>query len=165
MAQDWDIKGRSEACAVTGRPFADGEYFYTLLFHDGGGFTRQDLSDEAWKERNDNIQPFSYWRARFEPVLTPAPEPLAKQTAEDLLRRYLHKDDAHFTNARYILALMLERKRVLKQIEAKETEEGRTLIYEHVKTGEVFVIPDPHLQLGELETVQNEVAMLLEAAA
>ena len=165
MAQEWDIKGRADACAVTGRPFADGEYFYTLLFHERTGFTRQDLSEEAWKDRNDNIQPFSHWRAKFEAAPPPAPEPLAKQTAEDLLRKYVSDESEQFTNARYILALMLERKRILKQIEAKETAEGQTLIYEHTKTGEVFVIPDPHLRLDQLESVQNEVAALLAPAA
>jgi hypothetical protein len=56
---------------------------------------------------------------------------------------------------------MLERKRLLKQVEAREDIHGRTLIYEHVKTGEVFVIPDPGLRLDQIEAVQTEVAALL----
>ena len=35
------------------------------------------------------------------------------------------------------------------------------LIYEHAKTGEVFVIPDPQLRLDQIEAVQNEVAAQL----
>ena len=73
----------------------------------------------------------------------------------------MEEENPRHTNARYILSLMLERKRLLKQIEAKEDNDGRTLIYEHVKTGEVFVIPDPQLRLDQLEAVQNEVAALL----
>lgn len=161
MANDWEIKSRAERCAVTERPFQDGEYFYTLLFHDKHGYRREDLSEEAWQQRNDNIQPFSFWRAKFEPPPPPAPEALAKETAEDLLRRYMQEANPQHTNARYILGLMLERKRLLKQIEVKEDNESRTLIYEHVKTGEVFVIPDPQLRLDQLEAVQNEVASLL----
>lgn len=161
MANDWEIKSRAEKCAITERPFQDGEYFYTLLFHDKDGYRREDLSEEAWQQRNDNIQPFSFWRAKFEPPPPPAPEALPKGTAEDLLRRYMQEDNPHHTNARYILSLMLERKRLLKQIEVKEDNNGRTLIYEHVKTGEVFVIPDPQLRLDQLEAVQNEVAALL----
>jgi hypothetical protein len=38
------------------------------------------------------------------------------------------------------------------------------LIYEQPATGDVFVVPDPQLRLGELETVQGEVAQLLGAA-
>src|ERR1700678_875710 len=112
MANEWDIKGRAEKCEATGRLFQDGEYFYTLLFHEREGFRRTDLSEEAWRQRHDNIPPFSFWRSKFEPPPPPPPEPLAKETAEDLLRHYMAETDARHANARYILALMLERKRL-----------------------------------------------------
>lgn len=161
MANEWDIKGRAERCAVTERKFENGEYYYTLLFRQAEGFSRQDLCEQAWRERNDNIQPFSFWRAKFELPPPPEEETLKKETAEDLLRRYMEENNAAHANARYILALMLERKRMLKQIEAKEDEEGRTLIYEHARSGEVFVIPEPQLRLDQIEAVQNEVAEIL----
>ncbi|MEA3188137.1 MAG: hypothetical protein QOD99_1967 [Chthoniobacter sp.] len=161
MQSDWTIQGRAEKCAVTGREFQDGEYFYTLLLHDRDGFHRQDLSEEAWQQRNDNIAPFSFWRSKFEPPPPSEPEALEKETAEDLLRRYMAEPNGTHANARYILALMLERKRLLKQTQVEDTEGVRTLIYTHVKTGEIFVIPDPELRLDQLENVQNEVAALL----
>jgi hypothetical protein len=165
MQNDWSIQSRSEKCAVTGREFREGEHFYTLLYRDRHGFRREDLSEEAWAQRrasgDKERQPFSFWRSKFEPPPPPAPEPLAKETAEDLLRRYMQENDMQHANARYILALMLERKRLLKQIDAQQTSEGRTLIYEHTKTGEIFVIPDPQLRLDQIEQVQMEVAALL----
>jgi hypothetical protein len=163
MQTDWTIQSRSGRCAATGRDFAEGEVFHTLLFRERGGFRREDLSDEAWKERQADAaapRPYSFWRTKFEPAPT-VPETLAKETAEDLLRRYMSGQDEGHANARYILALMLERKRLLKQIEAKEDIHGRTLVYEHVKTGEVFIVPDPGLRLDQIETVQSEVAALL----
>jgi hypothetical protein len=158
MAQEWQITSRSHCCSISGHQFQDGEYFYTLLTHSKEGFVRQDLCEEAWKARNDNIQPFSFWRTKYEPPPPAAPDTLAKETAEDLLRHYMEQNSSEHANARYILALMLERKRILKQIEAREDENGRTLIYEHVKTGEVFVIPDPELRLDQLAAVQMEIA-------
>jgi len=163
MQTDWTIQSRSGCCSVTGRDFAEGEFFYTLLFRERDGFRREDLSEEAWKARNADAgadQPYSFWRTKYEPPVT-APEALPKETAEDLLRGYMTEQDEGHANARYILALMLERKRLLKQIEVKEDDHGRTLVYEHVKTGEVFFVPDPGLRLDQLETVQNEVAALL----
>jgi hypothetical protein len=57
---------------------------------------------------------------------------------------------------------MLERKRLLKQIDSRRGDDGQTtLIYEHVKTGEVFVIPDPELHLDQIASVQDEVASML----
>lgn len=162
MASEWEIKSRAEKCSVTNREFLDGEFFYTLLFHDRDGFRREDLSEEAWRDRNDNIQPFSFWRSKFEPPPPPAPETLAKEGAEDLLRRYMQEPDSQHASARFLLAVMLERKRLLKQVDAQKSAEGRTLIYEHTKTGEVFVIPDPELRLEQLAAVQAELAALLK---
>ena len=165
MQNDWSIQSRSGRCAATGREFAEGEFFYTLLFRERGGFRREDLSEEAWKERQADAkahEPYSFWRAKFEPPAAGAPEALAKETAEDLLRSYMSGQDEAHANARYILALMLERKRLLKQVEVKEDIHGRTLVYERVKTGEVFIIPDPGLRMDQIEAVQNEVAELLK---
>jgi hypothetical protein len=162
MNQEWTIQSRAEKCAVSGAPFADGEYFYTLLFDEPEGMRREDLSEAAWQERNDNRQPFSFWRSKFEATPPPPPEAVTKQTAEDLLRRYMEESSPQHAAARFLLAAMLERKRLLKEVESKRTAEGQlTRIYEHTKTGEVFVIPDPGLRLDQLEQVQTEVSALL----
>ncbi len=39
------------------------------------------------------------------------------------------------------------------------------LVYEHAKTGDVFIVPDVRLRLDEIEQVQNEVSQLLRSAA
>ncbi|HEY3901638.1 MAG TPA: hypothetical protein VGM54_23705 [Chthoniobacter sp.] len=160
--QEWSIQSRADRCSVTGVEFQDGDYFYTLLFDESGVLRREDLSDAAWKERNDNRQPFSFWRSKFEAPPPAAPEPLARQTAEDLLRRYMAENSPQHAAARYLLAAMLERKKLLKEVEARRTSEGSLArVYEHTKTGEVFVIPDPELRLDQIEQVQAEVATLL----
>ena len=163
LPNEWAIKHRADNCAVTQRPFAPGEYFYTLLFHDADGYRREDLSEEAWANRNDNIQPFSFWKSRYEP-LRQTPEPLPRENAESLFRRLIASPNPP-ANACYVLAAMLERKRVLKQIKAETVEGGRVLVYEHGASGDVFIVPDPGLRLDQLEAVQNEVAELLRTAA
>ena len=164
LANEWPIKHRADACAVTQRPFVSGEQFYTLLFREGDGFRREDLSEEAWASRNENIRPFSFWKSRYEPPPATPPEPIAKESAEDLLRRLLSDKNAERPNACYVLAVMLERKRVLKQIKSEAATDGRVLIYEHNKTGDVFIVPDPQLRLDEIERVQTEVGALLRNA-
>jgi hypothetical protein len=164
LPNEWAIKPRADRCAVTQRPFTPGEYFYTLLFHDAGGYRREDLSEEAWIKRNENIQPFSFWKTRYEPLPEPTPEPLLKETAEQLFRRLVARSTPPASTC-YVLAAMLERKRMLKQIKTEAGPNGRVLIYEHVASGDVFIVPDPQLRLDELESVQNEVAQLLRTAA
>ncbi len=163
LANDWPIKHRADVCARTGRAFNEGEQFYTLLFREGNGYRREDLSEEAWTTRNENIRPFSFWKTRYEPPPAAPAEPMPKENAEELLRRLLAENRQ--PNACYVLAVMLERKRVLKQVRVEETENGRVLIYEHAKNGDAFIVRDVQLRLDELEHVQTEVAHLLTGAA
>ena len=170
MQQDWTIQSRGHHCAVTGNTFAEGEHFYTLLFDEKTGYRREDLSEEAFRNRAvDAPQPFSFWRTKYTPPPPPQPEAIGKQTAEDLLREYMAEQVAGVlveenkkASARYLLAVMLERKRILKEVETKRAEDGSVIrVYEHAKTGEVFIIPDPELKLDQLEEVQAEVGALL----
>ena len=163
LQNDWAIKHRSDLCTATNRPFAEGEYFYTLLFREADGFRREDLSEEAWAKRNENIQPFSFWRSRFEPTPVAPPEPLGKATAEELFRKLISSAEAP-ANACFVLAVMLERKRILKQIKTENRDNDRILVYEQPSTGDVFLVRDPQLKLGDLETVQAEVWNLLRGA-
>jgi hypothetical protein len=158
MEGDWEIQSRARCCARTGRQFEQGEYFYALLFRDGDRFRREDISDEAFKDRNENIEPFSFWRSKYEAPAPPAPEPLPKSDAESLLRRLIAAQDPASANARYILALMLERKRILRPIESSDTA---LLVYEHVNTGESFVVANPSLSLESISAIQNEVYGML----
>jgi hypothetical protein len=74
---------------------------------------------------------------------------MAKENEEDL-------------NAIFILTVMLERKKILVERDARKGDDGRKLrIYEHRKTGESFMVTDPELKLNELEQVQEQVVVLL----
>ena len=68
LSNEWAIKHRADFCAATQRPFVPGEHFYTLLYHGADGYRREDLSEEAWQNRNENIRPFSFWKSRYEPL-------------------------------------------------------------------------------------------------
>lgn len=165
MQQVWNIKSRSLECARTGRAFVEGESFHTAIHFDTGTgeFIRRDVCAEAWADEIAERLPFSSWQSVFARPETapPRPEITGRESAESLLRKLCEEDQPHTENARYILALMLERKKLLQPKDTREGEQGRMLLYEHRKTGEVFLIRDPELRLEEIESVQDEVAMLL----
>src|SRR5205809_2910005 len=165
LQQNWNIKSRAHECARTARPFEEGEPFLTAIYFDTetGEFIRRDVSMDAWAEEMAERTPIAYWRTDYEkPQPAPAkPEIATKESAESLLRRLSEEDQEHTEHARYILTLMLERKKLLVPKEKKHTESGIMLLYEHRKTGEVFIIRDPELRLDEIEAVQEEVALLL----
>ena len=164
LPQEWNIQSRAPACAVSGTPFVKGERVYSALYWRDGEYTRVDLNAAAWQARNENIAPVSAWQADFVPPPPPEPEALAKNDAESLLRRLLAQNEPSARNARYILALMLERKKILRQVERQRQDGAAVLVYEHLPSGEVWLIEDPGLKLGELKAVQDEVAGLLARA-
>ena len=164
MLQQWNIRSRAHECAVTGRPFVDGERHYTAIYIDPATkeYSRRDVSVEAWKEELAERKPFSFWKSIYtKNAPEERPEITSKESGMALLQSLIVDDDPHTENARYILALMLERKRILSPTSVKETEQGRMMFYENKKTGEAFVIRDPELRLDEIAGVQEEVAALL----
>jgi hypothetical protein len=165
LTQEWNIQPRALQCAVSGRPFEKGERIFSALYWRDGQYARMDLSQDSWNARNENIEPLSAWQTDFVPPAPPAPETLRKDDAESLLRRLVAENAPGTRHARYILALMLERKKVLRQIERQRQEGGSVLVYEHLPSGEIWLIEDPGLKLGELKAVQDEVAHLLGGAA
>lgn len=158
MQHDWEIKSRSHHCSRTGREFSAGESFYTLLFREGEGYRREDLCEEAFLETNENIRPFSFWKSTYEPPAPAKKEAFQPGDAEGLLRHLIAENDPTSLNARFILAAMLERKRLLRPLSSTESS---LLVYEFPASGESIVIEDPKLSLDELPAVQSEVSELL----
>jgi hypothetical protein len=167
---DWNIQSRAHACQNCHKPFADKEAFHTLLFDQKKDFSRLDVCQECWKtqfaqgavERKGFI---SYWQGEYSVAPPPPPEPIRKETAETVLRRLVAANDPAHGPACYILAVMLERKRILRVKDQVKVDGRRRFIYEHPKTGDVFDILDPDLHLDQLQAVQEDVASLLEAGA
>lgn len=161
MAQEWEIKSLGHICAATGEPFVDGQALVSCLVRGSEGYIRRDYSEAGWlTATQDGV--VSFWKTVYRAPPPPTPEPLKKETAETLLRQYMAKEDYSRLNAVYILAIMLERKRVLAEKDVQVREDGTKIrIYEHKKTGEIFAIPDPQLKLTELESVQKEVENML----
>jgi hypothetical protein len=137
----------------------------TVLMEDAktGELLRRDFSLEAWAEVESTMGgSFSVWRSEYEAAhVEGRPEITEKESAEVLLRRLIEEDSITTENTRYILAVMLERKKQLKQTGTRETEDETFLVYEHPKSGEVYIIRDPELKLAQIEEVQKEVSRLL----
>lgn len=164
MQQNWSIRSRAHTCAVTQRPFEDGELFHTSVYFDPeeNGYVRRDVCAEAWAQEQEQRKPIAAWKTRYQKVLAEAkPEIAPKESVQTLLQRFIEEGDPRTENARYILALMLERKRQITQTAEKEVDGAKMLFYENKKTGEIFIVRDPELRLDEIADMQDEVATLL----
>jgi len=162
MAQDWNIKARSTACTGCQTAFTDGQPYFTRLVFQEHDYTRGDFCGVCWAAELATNPGYSSWKGFFK---MPPAEPdrrIKKETAESLLRDLIEAGDASKTSVIYILAVMLERQRVLVEREVKTIEDGsRVVIYEHKKTAETFAITDPKLKLTELDLVQKDIMALL----
>lgn len=100
-------------CAVSGRPFVAGETVYSALLRDGGQIRRHDVAADAWS--GPPPATLAWWRAAHTPG--PAREEVAPvDVLLDLLEGLEGRDDD--AALRYLLALELVRRRVLRVVEA-----------------------------------------------
>lgn len=162
MPHDWDIKSRSPACQKCETEFKDKESYYSCLAFGKDGYQRQDYCAGCWDTEEPSPDAFSVWQGVFHLPPPKPEEPVKKENAETLLRRLIEEDDAEQVNVIFILAVMLERKRILAEKEVRLEEGASIRVYEHKKSGETFVVRDPHLRLDRLEAVQAQVIDLLE---
>ena len=164
---EWNIQSRASACESCAQPFADKQPYHTLLFDEHAeNLRRMDICEACWQSQfSDGAREregfISHWQGIFE-VPPPVVDAIQKETAETLLRKLIEQNDPRYAPAAFILAVMLERKRILKVKEQIVRDGQRVFIYEQPRTGDVFTIADPDLHLDQLEAVQRDVAQLLE---
>ncbi len=162
---EWNIQSRAHACEVCGQPFADQQVYHTLLFEEAAILRRSDICeacDQKVDDQRNRAGFISQWQGTYHAPPAQPVEAIQKDTADTLLRKLVALNDPRYAPAAFILAVMLERKRLLKVKEQFTREGKRVYIYEHPKTGDVFAITDPDLHLDQLQQVQHDVAHLLE---
>ena len=161
MSQDWNISLRAHQCIATGTEFEDGAVVFSRLRFTEDGYVREDFRADEWDESMGR-DALSVWKGVYQKPKARPVEPLRKENAETLLRELIETEDEANLNVIFILAVMLERKRVFVERDVVEREDGMKIrVYEHKATGEMFMIPDPQLKLAEIDSVQEEVLIRL----
>jgi len=168
MKEPWSIKSRARECVESGDAFQSGQKIRAAIFPDpeSSGYLRKDYTIEAWENRAGEENPFSSWLTTYEPPVTEEKtEDVVEDDPETLLKRLVDEEEEHTENARYILAVMLERKKLLRETDTQEIPSGILRIYEHRKSGDVYIIKDPQISLTDVDRVQEEVRQLLDPSA
>lgn len=162
---EWNIQARAHACQACGKSFADKQPYHTVLVDERAGYARRDFCEPCWQDCKgqaaDQKGFVSHWQGLFHQP-EPQPELIRKDTAETLLRKLIQRNEPEHLAAVYILAVMLERKRLLKVKDQLRQGGQRIFVYEQPRTGDVFTVADPDLGLDQLEEVQRDVGHLLE---
>ncbi|MDA0818038.1 MAG: hypothetical protein O2946_10805 [Planctomycetota bacterium] len=120
-AMDYRIHKPQPRCASTDRPLTAGEPFYSALVRQNGGIIRLDLAADAWQGPPESS--LAWWRSTM-----PAENAKPTLAPVDALLDLLEQLEGNQTDAalRYLLALVLVRRRVLKIIDASEVDEAGT---------------------------------------
>lgn len=162
MTQDWDIKSRSTVCTACAIAFNDSQIYISALSSGVAGYERGDFCETCWQTKEAELSPFSSWQGVYRKPPAGLVDPLKKETAETLLRKLMEDEDPLNEGVIYILAVMLERKKMLIEKDVTVDDLGTVhRVYEHRQTGETFFILDPQFKLDQLEGVQNRVIEML----
>ena len=163
MSQEWNIRSRGHVCTICQKPLVDKTPVVSALKETSGGYERFDCHPECWKTAERDWDPFSQWDGVYlAPVKEERKEPLKKEDAGELLRKLVTLDDPAMKNVVYVLAVMLERSKILVERDAKNQGDGIIRrVYEDRKNGDTFVIVDPRIRLENLAEVQAQVVALL----
>ena len=171
MLLDFEVQRCTRCCAATERALEPGDECYSVLEIAGAEVIRKDFSAEAWKGAPDTA--FGWWKSRV-------PEPTAKkiklapnEVLLELFDQLAEKTEQQ--DLRYVLALLLVRRRVLRvevtnnsPHDADDAPSGRaaetmTLYCPRRETTCEVAVAMPNS--GRIDEIQQQLSELLVAGA
>ena len=157
---DFEVQKCTRRCAKTDRELQPGEVFYSVLVSEGADVVRRDFAQEAWKGPPDEA--IGWWKSKV-------PDPRAQAlhwAPNDVLVHFFveleGREDRRDT--RYILALLMIRRRVLR-LEATQTDpQGCQQLVVYCPRNETeYRVPVTLPSTERIEQIQTELAGLLQA--
>jgi hypothetical protein len=159
LATNWKFARRARACATCGRGFEEGEPHYSLLRLEAG-IARLDRCVACFRDAPASPEEF-FWRTRF------ARDPRRRVAIDvEALREAFTRLTPVEANAglRYLVALLLLRKRALRLVETRrgEGDQPDRLILSPGKGSEVRIeVVVPAMSAEGLESLRTELRALL----
>jgi hypothetical protein len=156
---EYQIQPLTRRCAITGRELRPGERFFTALREEGGQFLRQDYSVESWQGPPPGT--FSFWSGRV-PVDSASGKPrFDDELLVECFERLEGQEELSRLNFRYVVALLLMRRKRLRFEEAKVQGEQEVLTLRCARTGAKHQVVNPRLTEEQMLAVQEEVFQVL----
>ena len=159
--EEWEINKPLGQCSGTGRKIEYGEEYFAALVETGQGLERRDFCSDYWQREKPDV--FCYWKTRL-------PNPSQKKQIfvdDEMLMSFFERlsdeTERERINFRFVLALVLMRKRRLKYDSSKTDGSGE--IWRLKVTGEdKFVdVINPHLNEEQIEQLSSQIGQILQA--
>jgi len=164
MTSEFEISRATGKCAQTGRPFAEGQMYYAVLFERPEGLVRMDYSEEAWTGPPEGT--FCYWKARV-PVRERKPTTIAVDSSVlvNLLNRLEDEPSEMKQQFRFVLALLLMRKRLLRFEKAVRDGEQEFWQMRLVADQSLHQVLNPQLTPEHVERLNAQLIAILSGDA
>lgn len=156
---DWSISRGDQKCVACSRDFAVKEEYFSALYDEDRQFVRRDYCPQCW-DAQDKAKVYSFWKTRV-----PEKEETRKVVDDEIVMNFFMRlqgeTDATKVNFRYVLALLLMRKKILKLDDIRYDDRGEALIMKHREEGTEFVVYNPQLSEEQITQVTDEVGQIL----
>jgi hypothetical protein len=156
---EYQIQPHTRRCAITGRELKPGERYFTALLEQGDKLLRQDYSSEAWQ--GPPAGAFGYWSGQVPPPDEGRRPVVDEELLLECFQRLEGQEEPGRVNFRYVLALLLMRRKRLKFEEARVEGPREILRLRCPRTRDVYEVVNPRLTVAELATTQDEVFKVL----
>jgi hypothetical protein len=156
---EYQIQPNTRRCAASGRELKPGERYYSVLLDEGGAFVRKDYAAEAWSGPPEDA--FSFWAGRVPADGGRKRPPIDDDLLLDCFQRLEGRADSAGENFRYVLGLLLMRRKRLRFDEARNEDGREWLILRCARTGARYEVADPRLTDEEMTAVQDDVFQAL----
>ena len=156
---DYQIQTNTRKCSITGRELQPGEKYFSALFDENGAFARRDYSAEAWTGVPEGA--YSFWSGRLPLDSDARRPPIDDEMLFDCLRRMDGETEPAKIKFRYVVALLLMRRKRLKFVETRHEDDRDLLVLQSPQKGERVSVIDPQLSDQEMNAVQDEVFEVL----
>ncbi len=157
---DWVINKPLGECCGTGRKIEPGEEYFGALVEGEEGLERRDFSAEYWESAKPPV--FCHWKSR----LASPDEKKELFVSDEMLmaffERLANETDAEKVNFRFVLALVLMRKRRLKY-DATRTDDGKEVwCLRVVGVKDIVEVVNPHLDDEQIELLTSQMGQILQ---
>lgn len=162
----YDIVRREEACAATGRVFSPGEKHVAVLVETPGEETlaRVLYSTQAWEggARPEALaRVFGYWRRVAGEEAKPQSPIVSPEELFDLFEQLGESEEPRQLSFRYLLALMLMRKRRLVY-EGSVDGDPKRMRLKARPGGEEHIVLDPGMDEGAIAEATEELGRVMQ---
>ena len=153
--QDYNVKSVSRTCSGTGEELVPGSLCHSVLVERAGELLRLDYSDAGWVAAPAGQ--VAHWRCEV-----PEPTTSVKKSldVEDLMRQFEQLNEEASPSQdkfRYVLALLLLRRRRLRFDGTKTIDDQEFLEVTGTRGEGTFLVPDQQLDDTEVQELQNAV--------